>query len=478
MTTPTARYVDAFERSSRDLPGAKLAWLAKLRAEGIARFRELGFPRRDDEEWRGTSSAPLAKHPFAPAEAHAPRVTRELIAPLRLPGEAHAELVFVDGRFAPDLSTWPAKAHDVHVGSLADALASRAAAVEPHLARIATDARAPFLALNTAFFTDGAFVDIARGVVLEKPIHLLFLATSASEHALISPRNLLVVGGGARASVVETYAAIPPSRTEPEARPNVQERQRRESERGDAQREARSGSANGAYWTNAATEVTIGEGAHLEHAKVQRESESAFHTATFHATQARASNLVSHSASFGGALVRNDLTDVFNGEGSTSELWGLFALRGAQVVDNHTRIDHAKPRCSSREVYKGVLDGRSRGVFFGRIYVRPDAQKTDAKQTNKNLLLSDEALVDSTPQLEIYADDVKCTHGSTTGQLEDEQVFYLRARGIDEPTARSMLTFAFARDVLSHVTHAPLRQQLEALFLERLPNGAGLSEEI
>jgi Fe-S cluster assembly protein SufD len=328
----------------------------------------------------------------------------------------------------------------VKAGSLATALNSDSALVEPHLARHAGYQDHPFVALNTAFLQDGAFVSIPRGKAVERPIHLLFVSTHDRRGtATVShPRNLILAGDDSQAMVIESYIGL----------------------------------NNALYFTNAVTEIVAGENAVVAHYKLQRESEEAFHISTVQASLSHNSNFSSHSIDLGGALVRNDVNAVLDGKGIECTLDGLYMVAGRQHVDNHTRIDHVKPHCSSRELYKGVLGGRSKGVFNGKIYVHKDAQKTDAKQTNKNLLLSEDAVINTKPQLEIYADDVKCTHGTTIGQLDQEAIFYLRSRGIDLEAARGLLTYAFASEMIGRIKVEPVRAQLETLLLTRLPEGS------
>jgi Fe-S cluster assembly protein SufD len=344
------------------------------------------------------------------------------------------QLVFVNGRHAPDLSSTPRDG--VQVGSLRHILATEPELARPHLAKIARDGNA-FAAANAAFLEDGAFVRIPKGAAVPEPIHLVFLSEPVFGPTLSHIRNLIVSEPGSQASVVETYI----------------------------------GTAGELYFTNAVTEVALLDGAILDHYKLERESTSAYHVATMEVVQERDSRLTSHSMTFGGALVRNDLNVRLAAEGADCTLNGLFVGSGNQHLDNHTLIDHAKQHGTSRELYKGIMDGKSRGVFHGKIIVRPDAQKTDAMQTNKNLLLSREALVNSTPALEIFADDVKCRHGSTIGQLDAGALFYLRSRGIGEREARDLLVYAFASDVSSRIRIAPLRTLVEEHLGLRLPGG-------
>jgi Fe-S cluster assembly protein SufD len=321
----------------------------------------------------------------------------------------------------------------VQVWSLSEVLRKHPAWVEPRLSKLADYEKSTFTAWNTAFLDDGAFVNIPRGAVLTDPIHLVFLSEAPGAATVSHPRTLILAGPDSQATVVETYI----------------------------------GDAN-VYFTNAVTEIVLAEGAVLEHYKVQKEGLSGFHVQTLQVRQERASNFTSHNLALGAALARTDLNVLFAGEGGECTLNGLFAGAGSQHLDNHTLIDHATPHCMSRELYKGILGGKSRGVFHGKIIVRPDAQKTDAMQTNKNLLLSKEALVNSTPALEIRADDVKCRHGSTIGQLDQGALFYLRSRGIGEEDARALLTYAFAADVASRIKVPSIREGVEAFLGLRL----------
>lgn len=423
--------LDAFreERSPREP-----AWLADVRRAGFERFRHLGFPGPRDEAWKYTNVAPILKVPFAAAAEEGPR--RTLSPPTTKDG---VQLVFVNGRYAPALSSLAAADNGVEVASLRETLTNRPEKVEPHLARIAREGTT-FADVNTALLEDGAFVRIPAGVVLAEPIHILFLSEPEFGPTISHPRNLVVAEPGSQAVVVESWI----------------------------------GTAGALYFTNAVTEVFLGDGAVLDFYKLERESLEAFHVATMEVLQGRDSTFHSHSITLGGALVRNDLNVQLDAPGASCTLNGLFLGSGTQHLDNHTKIDHAQPHGTSRELYKGIMSGRSRGVFNGRIVVRPDAQKTDAMQTNKNLLLSKEALVNSEPALEIFADDVKCRHGSTIGQLDETAMFYLRSRGIGEAEARDLLVYAFASDVASRIRIAPIRALVEEHLGLRLPGGKGV----
>jgi Fe-S cluster assembly protein SufD len=428
------------------------AWLSKIRGEAFARFMSLGFPSMKNEEWKYTNVGPIAKVPFRPAneetglgEGHAGPSSARASEGRPLPGGDGARIVFVNGRHASGLSN--AGAGTAIVRSLREALREEPRLLEPHLARHASFERNAFTALNTAFLEDGAFVRIPRGTIAGEPVHLIFLSAADSREPAVShPRNLILAESNSQATIIETHIG---SGALPEG--------------------------EGVYFTNAVTEVVCEEGAVLEHYKVQRESLSAFHVQTIQADQGRTSNFTSHNLCLGAALARTDINVLFTAEGSECALNGLFLAGGTQHMDNHTTIDHSKPRCTSRELYKGILDGRSRGVFHGKIIVRPDAQKTDAVQTNKNLLLSREALVNSTPALEILADDVKCRHGSTIGQLDANSLFYLRSRGIGEREARALLTYGFAADLANRIRVPWVREEIEAFLGLRLPQSVCVS---
>ena len=403
-------------------------WLKDLREGGIARFHDLGFPNMKQEAWRFTSVAPIAEGSFELAQAPARIPTLDEIRPFLLL-EAGYRLVFVDGFYQQSLST----PFFDDIQSLAHVVRHRQDLVREHLGKYVATHDRPFSALNTAFVSDGAFVHVPAKATIPEPIQLLFL-TSSTKPVVAHPRNLVVVEREARASIVETYAALGDHR----------------------------------YWTNAVTEIVVGDGARVDHHRVQRESDRAYHVATTQSHQGRDSTLNLHFVAFGGALARHDIGAVMGGPGGTLILNGLYLLAGAQHADHHTTIDHAADHCESHEYFNGVLDDRSRGVFTGRIIVRPGAQKTDSKQTNNNLLLSANAHADSQPQLEIYADDVKCTHGSTVGPLDPRQLFYLRSRGIGEDEARRLMTYGFADEILGRMEVVPLRAQLDAIVRGRL----------
>ncbi|MEX0777306.1 MAG: Fe-S cluster assembly protein SufD [Phycisphaeraceae bacterium] len=417
------------------------AWLAPLRDRAMQRFLDLGWPTLRDEAWRFTDVRPITQTPFVLAEATAD-VGADAVAPFSLGDAAAAQLVFVDGQYRDDLSSLGHLPEGVIVQSLADAIQDRADATRRHLGQYADFEQDAFTALNTAFLTQGLFVLVPAGVTLDKPIHALYVATSGgasgsaggTQPLVCHPRNLVIVQDHASACVIEHYVSL----------------------------------GDGPSWSNTVTEAVVGANAHLAHYVLELESQDAFNIQTLRVDQGRDSRFESHTALLGGALVRNNIHVELTGEGCNSLVNGLFVGRDRQHLDNHMRIVHAAPHCDSRQFYKGVLADKSHGVFSGRIVVNKDAQKTDAKQTNRNLLLSDEARINTQPQLEIYADDVKCTHGATTGQLDEEALFYLQARGIPTAEARQLLIHAFAAESLGRMTVTPVRELLERVLAERL----------
>ncbi len=434
-STEKDAWLAAFNRQEKDLARRGRPAIQRLRRSAIARFDELGFPTARTEDWRFTSVTPLLRTVFQPSTPAHPGLDVGALA--HVAGmDTPCRLVFVNGLYAPDLSALPALPRGVLLSSLAAALDSHAEQVEAHLGRHAHFDENAFTALNTAFFRDGAFLALPRNAVFEQPVYLVFLSTAESSQ-VAHVRNLVVAGSGSQASLVEVYAGL----------------------------------GNGVYFTSAVTEIVAEDGAILDHCKVQQEGPGAFHFANTQVRQGRASSFTSTFAGFGGQWVRNEVRARLDAEGCECTLNGLYQASGKQHVDNHTVIDHAQPHCASHELYKGILDGQAHGVFNGKIFVRPDAQKTDAKQTNQTLLLSEDATINTKPQLEIYADDVKCTHGATVGQLDAEALFYLRTRGIGTNEARSLLTFAFANDVLGRIKVEPLRRRLAQAL------GAGEPEE-
>ena len=421
--------LEDFRQIEPVLPGGQLSWLRARRAAALETFRATGFPTLRHEDWKYTDARPIVQRRFRPAGT-SPVPEAVDLEPHTLEGH---RLVFVDGRFLPALSTTARLPAGVVAMSLAEALTRLPEQIEPWLGRYGSPENNGFAALNAAFLRDGAFIRIARGTALDAPLHLLFLASGAAD-SLAYVRNLIVAEAASQASIIESYAGL----------------------------------TDATALTNSVTEIAIEPGAQVEHYRLGREGEAAYHIGSTHAHLARDSRYGSHSITFGGRIVRHELYATLDGENAECMLNGLTVTRGRQHVDNHTRIDHRQPHTRSRELYKAVLDDQARAVFSGRIVVHPQAQHTDAEQANHNLLLSAGAEADSRPQLEIYADDVKCAHGATVGSLDENALFYLRSRGLDAAHARSLLVYAFASDVLARIRLASLRARLETLLAGRL----------
>jgi Fe-S cluster assembly protein SufD len=428
-----ANYLESFTGFVKETEAGTPSWLRELRETAFARFCAAGFPTTHDEDWRFTNISALTRTPFRLARESAVELTVSDLAAWRMKG-ASARMVFLDGRLAPHLSSWDALPKGVTVNGLSKTIADRPEVISD-LGRYLDIDRDPFCALNTAFAEDGAYVHVGRGVVAGEPIHLLFIATSDGAPAMTHPRNLVVVEDEGQASIVEDYVSW--------------------------------GTETPAL-SNAATELVVGGNATVTHTMVEREHLKTYNFSTLRIEQARSANVTSHSLLLGGALVRNNVHPVLAGEGAECLINGLFIGGGHQHLDNYMLVEHARPHCASRQFYNGILDGHSHGVFHGRIIVHKDAQKTDAKQTNRNLLLSDDAQIDTKPQLEIYADDVKCTHGATIGQIEENALFYLRSRGIAEAEARRILLQAFAGECLERIPARAVRDYCQAVVEQRL----------
>lgn len=436
----TQRYVAQFDEFIRSDAAKAPEWLNARRRAAIGQFAALGFPTTKNEDWHFTSVAAIAEREFTFVAGQTGDVAAADLAPFEFGAGWHT-IVFVNGRHAPELSDRSGLDQGVRVLPLADA--------PPELTRqigtIVTDAdQHAFTALNTAFMPDGVVIHVPKDAHVSRPIHALFVTDANGAKTVMHPRNLVVVERGARATVMESYVAL-----------------------GDS-----------AYFTNAVTEVSVADGATLEHFKIQREGRRAFHVGTIEARQGRDSHYFSFSFATGGSLSRTNIYTTLAGAGCGSTLNGLYMLDNEQHCDHQTRIEHVAPNCFSREVYKGVLDGRSHGVFNGKVYVHPEAQKTDGKQTNNTLLLSPTAQVDTKPQLEIFADDVKCTHGATVGKLDEIALFYMKSRGMDAEAARRLLIYAFAADVLQTIEQADVRVALERSSLERFVQKEELAEAI
>ena len=427
------RYLSAFKRYRGDRTAKNPTWLRQLRESAIERFQELGFPTTHNEDWKYTNLDPLISVPFQHENGAAKNLTAIDVSAFGLADSEGQRLVFINGRYAAEWSDLLRLPAAVRVESIAAALSKDDGLLERHLGRYARIHDQPFAALNTALTRDGALVVVPKHCKLREPIHLIFVSVGNGEAIAYHPRNLLIVEGGAEAQVVETYIGL--------------------------------GAGN--YFVNPVSEVVGEEDAVIDHHRLQRESPKGFHIGTLEARLNRNCNITTHAITLGGGLVRNDVHAVLAGEGSECLLNGLYVLDDKQHVDNSTEIEHVKPKATSLELYKGILSGSARGVFNGKILVHKDAQKTNARQTNKNLLLSPDAVVNTKPQLEIYADDVKCSHGSTIGQLDRNALFYLRSRGLGREQAESLLSYAFASEVVGKIKIDYLRQKLNDYLLSK-----------
>jgi len=414
--------------------GDESAWLASLRRDAVSAFSDAGLPKGREEEWRYTNVAPIAKADFELAAEPARAVGRDDLESHAFPVFACSVYVFVNGRFAPELSAGGELPGGARVQSLRSLRGSGAESLEGRLGALADPKQNAFAALNTAFLDDGAVVHVPRGGEAGQPVHLVFVSAPGAAPAVVHPRVLIDAEQGSHVCVIQDHVCV--------------------------------GNAQG--FSNPVTEIHAGANAAVDFVLLQREPDHRFHVSNLAVRQARDSRVSAHTLSLGGALVRNDAQVLLAEQGAECDLNGLFVGGGKQLLDNHTLVDHAVPHCTSRELYKGILGGSARGVFRGRVIVRPDAQKTLASQSNPNLLIGRGAEMDTKPQLEIYADDVKCSHGSTIGQLDEKALFYLRSRGIDESRARDLLTRAFGLEILEALPAEALGQALDELLFERL----------
>ena len=440
VLTATDLYHAEFLQFERDVGASAPVWLQQLRHAAMARFTEMGFPTTHDETWRHTSLASLSEHPFQLARNLCDIPKTELEPAMSWMG-AGCRLVFVNGSFSPLHSSLLPLPHGMKAGSLAGALGGDSSLLRSHLGQYALVKDHAFVALNTAFLSDGAVVFIPPNTVIEEPLHLLFVSRPNGRATMSHPRTLIVAGPHSRATIVESYLGL----------------------------------QEDLYLTNAVTEVVLAEDAALDHHVLQQESTAAFHFLTLAVHQSRHSTFTSHSLATGGALARSEIHCELADEGTTCILRGVSAAADRQHLDTQTQIDHAKPHGTSQQLYKSILGGRAIGVFNGKILVRQDAQKTDARQTNSNLLLSEDALIHTKPQLEIFADDVKCAHGATVGRLDEEAVFYLRSRGIGLETARGLMTYAFGSETINLVTNEIIRDRLEELLAQWISQTCGRS---
>jgi Fe-S cluster assembly protein SufD len=441
MSIPQPTYQETYQRLHGDLPGAGLAWMTRLRDSAMSALQQQGFPDTRIEAWKYTDLRSLGRHAFTPAPASGV-ITGPALEPWLFDHEPMHRLVFVDGRFAPQLCPFQTLLTGATLTSLAAVLEQRPDELENVLGRTLDTNRPGFDTMNTAFLQDGAYLKLEQNASLVQPVHLLFISTGLAER-MTTVRNVITAGPGSSATVIESWVAL-----------------------GDE-----------VCLTNTITEIVLGENASLEHYKLEQESDSATHIGGTYVRQQRDSRFTSHSIALGGRLVRNELDVSIAGRGAECALNGLTITHGRQHVDNNTRINHHQPYATSNEWYKGILDDRSRTVFSGRIVVHPDAQKTRAQQSNHSLLLSTDAEADARPQFEIYADDVQCTHGCTVGALDGDALFYLRTRALDSETARKLLVYAFAADVLERMRLEPVRRYLERQLAGRLIGSDALLQD-
>ena len=424
-----------FDDRRGELPGAGHGWADALRDGGIASFRALGVPDRRSEDWKYTDVRKLAALDYAPAPVHSNGVSQVLTSEIDATAADGLRLVFVNGHFRADLSSTDGLPEGAAVASTADLLNGADPLLAEHLGRVTEAVGQPFLGLNTAFMQDGFVLHLRPGIAIEQPIRMVFLTDlEADAVAAANPRNLVVAEDNSQATLVEIHR----------------------------------GNDGTAYFTNAVTEISVGAGARLHHYKLQDEGDAALHLANLQVRLGRDATYDNFILSLGARLARNDIGAVLAATGIDCRLSGAYVARDSQHMDTTSFIDHAEPDCRSREVYAGVLDGRSRGVFQGKIVVRRDAQRTDGHQLNRALLLSKGAEIDSKPELEIYADDVKCSHGATAGEIDADALFYLRTRGIGEDEARALLIEAFLMEALEEISVPAVRDDFSARLKARL----------
>ena len=419
-------------------------WFSKQRQSAFNIFQESGFPSTKKENWKYTDVKPIAKNLFSNIANGNIVINDDEIDAILFKELECIELVFVNGAYSEKYSNIKNLPNELTIKNMANALVDDEDFLKKHLSQYANDDSSSFTALNTAFIQDGAYINVPSDLILERPISITYISKDNSNVFATHPRNLIFMGENSKATIIENYIGIDDTN----------------------------------YFTNAVTETSLSQGASLEHYKIQQESSNAFHIGSLNTSQNKDSRFESHSISIGGALVRNDINAQLNEEGAEITMNGLYMTDNAQHIDNHTRVDHFKPHTQSNQNYRGVLNGKSRGVFNGKVVVHPQAQKIEAYQNNANLLLSDDAEIDTKPELEIYADDVKCNHGATIGQLDNDMLFYLRSRAVDEQTARSLLTYAFADEIINNISFQSIKNKLEHLIIGRLPDSSLIREYV
>jgi Fe-S cluster assembly protein SufD len=427
-----------YEDSFREFAGAREgepSWAGRLREGAFGRFEELGFPTTDEEDWKYTNVAPLARKAFRPAALERVELESAVVETFVSAEARRSRLVFVNGVYSPEHSAREALPAQVTVEELGAALAGEHGEVLwEHLGRLSGEGSDAFSALNTAFLGGGALIRVPAGVAAEAPLQLLFLTARGEGETASFPRVLVVAERESRLDLIESYVAD-----------------------GDAE-----------YFTDAVVEVFVGEGARVTHYKVQDEADGAYHIASTRAEVSKDGAYELTTVTLGARLSRHEIEVALTSPGAECRVDGLYIVGDGQHTDTHSLIDHREPNCASRQNYKGILDGKSRAVFNGRVYVHEGARGTDAQQSNKNLLLSTDARVDTKPQLEIFNDDVKCAHGATVGQLDEEELFYLLSRGLHPDLARNLLTYGFAEEIIGNIKHESIRAQLDEAILNRL----------
>jgi len=436
-------YIKQYRLFEQSLNGVRHDSIHQIRRKAIEQFEKLGFPTTKHEEWRFTNISPLTRIQFTPAyQVEAQEISEEQFNKISIKRLNGIKLIFINGKYSEKLSdkSFP---KGIEISSLAHILQNENTSLHKIIEHFANIENNSFTSLNTSFLLEGVFIQIHANIEINEPIYLVYITTDTKTPLIIHPRNIIMVAKNSKASIIEHYIST----------------------------------ENNSNFTNAVSEIRLDENAVLEHNKIQTESNNAFHIGSTYIEQLSKSKFTSNSIMIGGSLVRNNIYATLNGEETECTLNGLSLASGNQLIDNHTSIDHAKPNCSSREFYKAILDGKARGVFNGKIYVRKDSQKTDSKQTNKTLLLSDEATMNTKPQLEIFADDVKCTHGAAIGYLDSDSLFYLRSRGISENIARDILTYAFANDIIERITIEPIQEYLHNILFSRFKKARILTNE-
>ncbi|MFA6469233.1 MAG: Fe-S cluster assembly protein SufD [Bacteroidota bacterium] len=434
MSTENNQYVSEFTAFQHNGAAKSPAWVNDIRTSALAQFTEKGFPTTKEENWKYTNITPIAKSQFKYSSA-AEEISADLIQSLMIDGVDQHVIVFINGHRSKEHSSLSGLNDNVVVTNLIDAYASHGTLIRQHLSKYAKMHESPFTALNTAFLNDGLFIHVPAGTYVEKPIHVLFIsAEKPGEQTAAHIRNLIVVEEGARVNFLHSFCSA----------------------------------EKNANLTNVVTEIVAGKNSVVELVKVQKESESSYHVEDLHVHQHRESTVHIFSLAVGSAIARNDMSVIIDGESTECNLNGLYITSGEQLIDHHTFMHHIHPNCPSHELFKGILMDKSRAVFNGKVYVEPEAQKTDSKQTNRNLLLSDDAIVDTKPELEIFADDVKCTHGAAVGGMNETHSFYLKTRGITNESARGILTVGFAAEATQKIAHSALRHHVDLIVVDHL----------